>query len=649
MQIEMHSPTDAGPEDPLYDKPWIAVDEARDAPVPHRYVHGGFEGTQARFSFYFAPAERYRGRFFHNTYPLQQGSDIADLPNGYRVGVGNLRFAIDSGAYYVQTNLGGRSHESGGSDPTIVAFRVNAAAARYSRRLAAAIFGPHRAWGYLYGGSGGAYQAVGSAENTRGVWDGYMPFLMGTEHSVPSSFTVIQHALRVLRRRNKVPAIARAISGGEDPCIGLDDEERAALREATLCGFPLQGWRDSGAIARDFFPNLAPFIPKLDPGYNADFWSKPGYLGADPGASIHADRFQFDTRVADVIRDFPRRFVLAAMPERDFDNAHLVLLQGPHAGSSIPIRDRDRACNAIGFALYADQVLIDSVQPGDPVRIDNAWALAMETYHRHQVPPASEGLYAWDHYRDGNGKLAYPQRERLIGPSIARRFAGAPMTGAISSRMLMLQGLVDIDLHPWQADWYRGRVRDALGSSAPQRFALRFIESGGHDNPSSPASQAQTVSLDGHIEQALHDLVSWVENGMPPHETHYHVADTQIVLPGDAQARGGIQAVIRLTIEGPAASEVAAGAAVTFQARIEVPEGTGSVIAIDWDFEGQGDFSLRHAISTPLPLMEVSTSHVYTTPGIRFAIVRATSHRHADIRAEHGRVENLARVRVTVR
>ena len=34
-----------------FDQPYLDVDEWRDVPVRHRYVHGGFAGTETRFSF----------------------------------------------------------------------------------------------------------------------------------------------------------------------------------------------------------------------------------------------------------------------------------------------------------------------------------------------------------------------------------------------------------------------------------------------------------------------------------------------------------------------------------------------------------------------------------------------------------------------
>ena len=56
--------------DPFFGRAFVDVDEWRDGPVRHRYVHGGFEGTDLRFSLYFPPAERYEGRFFQPLMPI---------------------------------------------------------------------------------------------------------------------------------------------------------------------------------------------------------------------------------------------------------------------------------------------------------------------------------------------------------------------------------------------------------------------------------------------------------------------------------------------------------------------------------------------------------------------------------------------------
>ncbi len=299
----------ADSEDPRFNEPYIDVrewrDEPADAPVfaggittqqggaapvkaRHLYVHGGFTGTDAKFSFCFPPEEEYQGRFFQATHQLLAGEEATAR---------NVAFALASGGYSVQTNMGGsdnpRSAEGsarGQSDTTIRGYRVNAEAAKFSRVVAAEIYGPHRTYGYLYGGSGGAYQTVTSAEMTTGVWDGFVPYVMGSPQSIPNCFTVRVNALRVLK--DKWPSIIDAIEpgGSGDPYAGLNDEERTALEEATRTGFPPGAWFNYVPQGGGPLVLVASYVPVLDPTYLDDFWSKPGYLGTDPTSSVRAAR-----------------------------------------------------------------------------------------------------------------------------------------------------------------------------------------------------------------------------------------------------------------------------------------------------------------------------------------------------------------------
>lgn len=628
--------------DPQFNQPYIEISEQRSEPEPHRYVHGGFKGTEARFSFYFPSKEHYQGRFFHNTYPMATSSDVGPFPIEFEVATGNLGFTFDSGAYYVQTNLGGADR----SDPSIAAYRVNAAAAKYSRVIAAELYGAHRPYGYLFGGSGGSYQVVGAAENTRGVWDGFLPFVFATPNAIPSMFTVRMHAMRVLRRRQRFAAIMDAIDpgGSGDPYAGLDAEEQAALREATRLGFPPQGWWSHATLGSGYFHNVAGIVPMLDPGYLEDYWSRPGYLGSDPHSSIHAERFQFDTAVAGLSEGFPRRVELSAVPERDFADAHLVMLDGAAAGKSVPlgvIRGRT-AC----FSVSADPAVVSGIRVGDRARLDNSWALALQTYQRHQVP--SPDLYGWNQYRDRDGRPIYPQREFLIGLAAAAGTAGSVPEGRIHGRMLMLESLMDIDAMPWQADWYRSQVKQALGDRFTDGFALWFIEHAQHDNPATDAARARTVSFEGALQQGLRDLSAWVEHGARPPDTRYRVDDAQVVLPAGARERGGIQPVVVLKADGGVRAEVTVGQPVRFEATVEVPPEAGEMVALEWDFEGEGTFPEPATLDASQTLVRVSATHAYSRPGTYFPVLRATSQRQGDRRAPYGRVQNIARVRVVV-
>jgi hypothetical protein len=51
-------------EDAFFGPSYVDVDEWRVAPQRHRYVHGGFDGTDTRFSVYLPPNDVFDGRLF---------------------------------------------------------------------------------------------------------------------------------------------------------------------------------------------------------------------------------------------------------------------------------------------------------------------------------------------------------------------------------------------------------------------------------------------------------------------------------------------------------------------------------------------------------------------------------------------------------
>jgi hypothetical protein len=266
--------------DLLYNHPVIDSQTDLTTPVPHHKVSGHFDGTDKRFNFYFPPKSQWQGRFFQSVYPLQDEYAIDDpmAPSGPpRETAGSIAFGADSGAYTVQTN--------GGSG-----YRVDAAAAKFSKTVAASYYGEpnRRIYGYIWGGSGGSYQTIGAIENSSGVWDGAVPYVPGMPTSIPNNFFVRAFARFVLA--DKAPKIADAVrpGGSGDPYAGLNDVQRAVLLEVTRMGVPLRAWDDYsyllGLTAPDGLLGFGGVIQGIDPTYADEFWSKPGYVGTEQSA-----------------------------------------------------------------------------------------------------------------------------------------------------------------------------------------------------------------------------------------------------------------------------------------------------------------------------------------------------------------------------
>ena len=663
----------AGTKDPEFDTPFVDVDEWRDEPVRHRYVHGGFEGTETRFSMYFPPAERYEGRFFHPVMPISGTEHAVGL--GLLVGMGGtIEFAVDSGAYLVESNQG-RTSPFPGPDPTLAGFRASTATARYSRVLAAEMYGDHRPYGYIYGGSGGSLKTMSCFESSPGVWDGAVPFVTATPMSMPSSFTVLNHALRILR--DKFPQITDAVEPGGhgDIFAGLTTEEREALTEVTRMGFPPRAWFDVERIAASYsmvWSLLVDDVINWDPEYFEDFWTTPGYLGYDPPASLASARLQHPTVITRAVgldearalglpppmtmnvgsgSSAPVALQMESIPEASLQGAAVRMTSGAAEGGVLYVTDRRDDYLLVSFGAHHARRL-SGVATGDEVVIDNSVYLASQTYHRHQYAP---GFPQWEQFQV-DGHPLYPQRPELLGPRYSRQGSGSIMSGRFGGKMIIVQCLMDEVAYACQALHYRDKVRDALGDRVDDRYRLWFVDHALHTAPQvmpgepRPVRTTRVLGYAGVLQQALRDLAAWVEQGVaPPPSTEFTVRDAQIAVPPSAGARRGIQPVAEVTVNGEARAEVAVGETVHFEARVEVPPGAGQLVDADWDFEGAGDYPV------PGPRFDgsqwsvrLTAEHTFAEPGTYFPALRVTAQRQGKVDTPFARVQNLGRVRVVV-
>jgi len=648
--------------DPALQEPYTDQDEQRSlrdpattARVKFRYIHGGFTGTKAKFSFYFPTRARYRGLFFEPTYPTLGEEQAEKNPASLGGGRGAIAFAISNGAYLVSTNNAGGVQVAG----AIGGYRVNAAAAKYSREVAKRVYGgSERPRGYLYGASGGAYQTVSAMESTTGVWDGAVPMVFGVPNAIPNFMTVQVLGLRVLR--DKFPEIVDAMEpgGSGDPYGGLDAEQQKALRAITRLGFPLRGWWQYATLSGGAFAATAGGVRAFDGSYVDDFWTKPDYEGSDP--SVRPARIQQDATVDRVVGSPPEGLALSPTPPAgDLVNADLVITSGAAQGKTLTIARING--NTVGLPTDVDPAVTSAIKAGDHVRLDNSWLVALEYYQRHQVPGPDQ--YAWNQFRGPDGAPIYPQRPTLVGPTFTRIAGGSVPNGHFHGKMIMLGSLMDVQAFLWSEDWYRKQAEAALGAQLDDNYRLWFMDNADHD-PLGPAvtdakaAANHIVSYEGELEQALLDLDAWVADGTaPPPSTSYEVdADTQVHVPASATERKGIQPVVTLSVTkigrkraaADERAEVGARQPVTFSATAEVPPGTGKIVRAEWDFEGDGKFPVRSRIRRVGETVRLNATHTFSNPGTYFAAVRVTSQRDGDRTARYGLVQNLGRIRVVV-
>ena len=667
-----------GSKDPEFSDAVIDVDEWRDDPVRHRYVHGQFEGTDCKFSFYFPPAERYEGRFWQPVLPMSGIEFAATIGVLYGVS-GSIEFAVDSGAYLVESNLG-RMSPFPGDDWSVAGYRASAAVARHGRQLAAEMYGEHRPYGYIFGGSGGSLKTIAGFEGATDVWDGAVPFVMGIPQSMPNTFSSQALAIRVLR--DKFPAIIDALEpgGSGDMYAGLTTWEREVLAEVTRLGFPPRSWFDVDRLATGYtgvWAVLADNIVRFDPGYFDDFWTVPGYLGVDPPQHLLDARVQHKTTVAEVIfgeqakemglplpmamprgtaTELPAAIRVNDPIDRDALGATVRMVSGAAEGHHMyltGVRD-DIVIVGMGEAHFEE---LASIAAGDEVLIDNSVYLAFQTMHRHQVDP---DFAPWDQFCEG-GTPVYPQRRKKIGAIMARQGSGIAQSGRFAGKMIVVQTLMDEAAYPWQALWYRGKVEAQLGDRLDDQYRLWFVEHAMHTGGAEPvvglasdvfpARRTRIVPYLGVLQQALRDVAAWVEQGIPPlASTACTYRDGQVHVPATAGERGGPQAVVRATANGAERADVAVGDEVAFEAHIEVPVGAGGIVGIEWDFDGDGSFPVvEEGLDPAMVRYTAVATHTFAEPGTYFPAVRVTNQRSVDFGTPHCKILNLGRVRVVVR
>ena len=561
--------------DPLSAQPVIEAQSDETSPVPHHRVSGHFEGTNIEFNIYLHAQQdkgAWDGRFFQFTYPAAFGPD----QNTARADDRAIGFALASGGYAVQAGNGSVS----------IGYRHTAAAAKFAEGVAAEYYGSDREiYGYLYGPSGGSLQVVGAAENSDGVWQGFVPMVQAVPQ--PTSYNFMGRSAAELILGDKAAEIRDALmpGGSGDPYRTLDEAESALLTEVHALGIPWKAWQYPdyllGYEEEYYGPGLDSDAPLgYDLEYVEDFWNTDGYLGAEQS----------------------------------------------------PLGDRVRA---------------ELAEMGDT--IEHRWNIANRFYYRYQVPPQSEGWVGLDLFRNPDGTPLYPQRPDRDPGFAGFASGNAAFDGSVNGKVIAIANLYDTDALPWHTDWYRQRVEAALGAAASDTYRVYYNDHADHqDAPVAGERAKHLINWYGIVEQALRDVASWAEDGVAaPESTRYTVEDAQIVVPELAPQRGGLQPTVELESRSERVVQAEVGKPVQLSAVARTPRGGGEVIRVDWDFEGDGEY-VAGANDKPKQVLKAKATHTFTEPGTYFVSVRVSAERNGNTDAQYALLQNIDRVRVVV-
>lgn len=682
--------------DSYFGKPYIDQDEIRERPSPHRFIHGGFENTDTRFAFYFPKTSSYQGRMFQ---PLEGGHGGNEVTfGGGMLGEMFQRIALSErlGGYMVESNqghIGDNEDPRAGDDPGLYGWRASAESARFSKFVAAQVYGkaPHHA--YIYGGSGGGRRSPMCLENAPDVYDGCMPSTSGGEIAEPGNnnkvrsggpigFGQMFNVQRVLGEDKLIKvADAMAPGGSGNPFEGLNSHETEELARLYRLGFP----RGNESMILEpmgqiwLWSSIADGLQSDDPAYFADFWTEPGYVGHDMPQLVEKDLINSTATVKRLLSardlnespefagpEYQTMRIFAAMiggAGPAYEMPYAVELEGVDAGYRLGSGIKILTGEAAGRQLYttglagdvfagdghgdANLLRFTGVQPGDKVQVDNRSFLAFCYYARHHVIDERQFDSLLVDGQPVYKQHPVPYMSPLMGNCYSAQYEG---------KLLWIHHTHDSSVWPANGLLYADAVARIQGEeAAAKKFRIRWTENAEHGPPSivppepNRASNTRLVDFTGIYEQSLADLVNWVESGVEPLGNNYSYADGKIILADSADERGGIQPVVKVTANGGARAEIKAGDTVTLEVDAAVAEGAGTIVSIQWDFDGAGKFPFSHKeVDGKKRALTLNTSHRFEQPGTYFVSALVHSHREGDLSATRQRVANVAQARVVV-
>jgi len=510
---------------------------------------------------------------------------------------------------------------------------------------------PHH--GYLYGSSGGGIRSIHCAEAPIDLWDGFLPFVM----SYPSTYTypdsIISLAVQILN--NKIEDIIDATDPGgtANPFAVLDNNlQKETLATLYKLGFPRGAEAQLGP--NPFWVYSMGLVP--DQKYWENFWTEVGFEGADNDHVVNLLLIQEDVIVEDIITMSRIRTLLEKNPKDAFllrdlkfsDDSKVAIKvkckkPGHYIGCSMNLPNgRKMYCTHniknVLCALFERHTLKD-VQIGDKVHLDNRRLVAYSFYHRHFISSRYQNMASF--FIDG-----YP----IYKPTSYSIDSLSLPSGNYHGKMIIIQNAQDCDAWPINAHLYIKSVEKQLRNTINDRFRIYWTENGTHTPPLTKTEQTRYLNFLPNVNQALNDLIKWVEKDIPPPpSTQYNFTDDGALnLPVIAVERKGIQPVVQAFVNESDRANIKKGQTVTLIGLAEAPPNTGYFVRMDWDFDSSGTFKYSKDLEGTKIKINTSIEHRYNDIGIFFATFRVYIHRNGDQKDRMHQVINQARVRIVV-
>jgi hypothetical protein len=578
------------------------------------------------------------------------------------------RLAFTNGAMSV-------NHVNAGPTNTSAHWRHSAAATKIADDIVHKMYGTTgRIYSYYWGCSGGGQMAQAAAEGQSGVWAGVIVVCPATRGNPAHAFQWTGHfalAVPEAKRARLMQLVAvghgvdasDGLSDAEKTLLyeGLDEDQRSVVNELLAAGYPLNELNPMTLLLAPITGTDEIFF--LDPTYEDDFWSKPGYAGSNPPSYLRAAKMDGFATITGVNRDAAgaitsvqldrstippvpaasaspidttgqRFYVYAADGQtRVLDPSQRSAAYGALSGTI------DRETGLLKLSGHNSPVLLGALANGGKIRVTNRFLLAAYFYPRHTIVP---GYYQYNQYRNADGTPKYPQRPYNVADlTTINQGAGVLSLGAIKTKVILFQNLSDFLAFPSWVAGYANTIEQQLGKAkADQMLRVYYQERGGHTNGG---------IVGGVFNQALIDMMAWAEKGVAPRPSSrwtFELPLTQVILSPNAALRKGLQPVVDVTVNGSDHAKVGLNQPVKLAARLEMPPATGRIVQYDWTYGTATDATI---LAKPMQRVDVNRTVSFTAPGDY--IIRLTANGQRDglaDPADQTLAQNFKEVRVVV-